>query len=137
MGKGINAEEDYVSNVKQKRCNYQKSKNVPISFIGADYVENNEEALKKALVEYGPIVLCIYAGEKWKLYKSGVWYERECSDIPNHAVLLVGYGSENGHDYWLIKNSHSEDWGEKGYMKIARNKHRNYCSITRFAIFVK
>ncbi|CAG9855677.1 unnamed protein product [Phyllotreta striolata] len=136
-GKGINTEDDYPRTPSPGQCKFQKLKNVPLTIKDVGFVKNDEEALKKALVKKGPIVLCLYAGEKWKLYESGVWYERECSDIPNHAVLLVGYGSENGHDYWLIKNSHSEDWGENGYIKIARNKHRNYCSITKFAIYVE
>ena len=38
----------------------------------------------------------------------------------NHAVLVVGYGTENGKDYWLIKNSWGTHWGDEAYMKIRR-----------------
>ena len=37
----------------------------------------------------------------------------------DHAALLIGYGEENGHKYWLVKNSWSVSWGDDGYIKIS------------------
>ena len=66
----------------------------------------NETALKYATAKEGPISVAIDAmHETFQLYKSGVYDEPSCSDhATDHAVLVVGYGTEDGKDYWLVKN---------------------------------
>jgi len=46
----------------------------------------------------------------------------------NHAVLLVGYGTEDDVDFWLVKNSWSSSWGDNGFFKIERGV--NMCGIS-------
>ena len=62
-------------------------------------------ALKTALVNEGPISVAIDAGHKsFVFYDNGVFYEPECGNKPDdldHAVLLVGYGTLFGQDYWV------------------------------------
>ena len=62
-------------------------------------------------------------------YSFGVYDDERCCKAAendycrwhvNHAVLVVGYGTENGKDYWLIKNSWGTHWGDEAYMKIRR-----------------
>ena len=59
------------------------------------------------------------------LYYSGGIYssvsqQRAEWEPVDHAVLLVGYGSEAGRKYWLLQNSWGSDWGEEGYMRMVR-----------------
>jgi cathepsin F len=49
----------------------------------------------------------------------------------DHGVLLVAYGEQDGVDYWVIKNSWAETWGEDGYYRIERGV--NKCGVSNFA----
>ena len=53
----------------------------------------------------------------------------------DHAALAIGYGVEKGQEYWLVKNSWSATWGNKGYIKIAAKN--DNCGVTQKAVVVK
>jgi C1A family cysteine protease len=55
------------------------------------------------------------------LYKGGIISSSSCGTNVDHAVNLVGYGSENGKDFWIVRNSWGTSWGEKGYFRVARS----------------
>lgn len=102
-----------------------------------DIESGNEEKLKKAIATVGPVSVAIDAShETFQFYSEGVYDEPECSsENLDHGVLAVGYGTdEDGKDYWLIKNSWSATWGDKGYIKIARNKN-NMCGVATQASY--
>jgi Papain family cysteine protease len=66
---------------------------------------NDEEALQRVVAGVGPISVYIDAGQRsFQLYNSGVYNEPKCSRGTDHAVLIVGYGTVEGRDYWLVKN---------------------------------
>lgn len=60
-------------------------------------------------------------------YAGGVFAGCSANPVVDHAVTVVGYGTENGVDFWLIKNSWGAGWGEKGFIKLKRGV--NMCGI--------
>jgi cathepsin L len=83
--------------------------------------ENNYTALMNAVATVGPIAVSVDAS--WGGYSSGIFSGCDTSDNVdiNHAVVLVGYGEENGQLYWTIRNSWNANWGENGYIRLARS----------------
>jgi C1A family cysteine protease len=77
-----------------------------------------------ALVQQ-PVAVAIEADERsFQFYASGV-FTGPCGTSLDHGVVLVGYGSENDEDYYILRNSWGESWGDQGYMKIARGSQYN------------
>jgi len=62
--------------------------------------------------------------------------EEECDNQkhdgkPDHALVVVGYGTDTqGRDYWLLKNSWGQQWGQGGYMRMRRGQ--GMCGISGF-----
>lgn len=85
----------------------------------------------EALAKVGPVAVAIDASQQsFLFYKGGVYYEPKCpSGTMNHGVLVVGYGkdAQTMEEYWLVKNSWGTEWGEGGYIRMARNKQNNCC----------
>ncbi len=80
---------------------------------------NSDSAMMTALAQQ-PVSIAIEADQSsFQLYKSGV-FTGACGANLDHGVLLVGYGTMNGLDYYILKNSWDVTWGSQGYMYIAR-----------------
>ena len=72
-------------------------------------------------LNHGPTTIALTVCDgAYKNYVSGIM-THDCGDAVNHAVLLVGYGEENGVKYWLCKNSWGTNWGEDGYFRVVRD----------------
>jgi len=91
--------------------------------------EGDEDLMKKLVYENGAVVAAVKAAGPFKGYGGGVFSGCAPGDIPDHDVAVVGYGTENGVDYWLIKNSWGPQWGENGYIKLERGS--GMCGIGR------
>ncbi len=107
-----------------------------ISKWGRVTPEGDENALKTAFNQYGPIAVGIHANNDFSHYKQGI-FDSNCEDRITHAVVVVGYGHDkpSNKDYWIIKNSWGENWGENGYIRMRRNNN-NMCSIASYAFWV-
>ena len=96
--------------------------------------------LQAAVAKIGPISVAVDATRNMKLWQpsDGVFYDSTCSSsyqTLNHAVLVVGYGTNSyDEDYWIVKNSWGSRWGDGGYIKMARN-YFNMCGISTYASY--
>ncbi|XP_065332688.1 procathepsin L-like [Cloeon dipterum] len=136
--KGIDTEEAYPYEGQDGKCRFNAS-NIGATDTGfVDIEEGNEDKLKEAVATIGPVSVGIDAFTHSFLdYSEGVYYEPLCIKfLLNHAVLAVGYGTDEktGMDYWIVKNSWGTTWGEKGYIRMARNKDNN-CGIASQASY--
>jgi len=85
-----------------------------------DVRHDDEYALKEAVARQ-PVVVGIQIDRLgFQFYHDGV-FDGECGTELDHAVLLVGYGELEDREFWLLKNSWSPLWGDRGYIRLARN----------------
>lgn len=134
---GIDTEESYPYKAEDEKCHYKPANSGATDRGFVDIESGNEEQLKAAVATIGPISIAIDAShETFQLYSDGVYYDPQCSSQElDHGVLVVGYGTtEDGVDYWLVKNSWGESWGQGGYIKMARNRD-NSCGVATQASY--
>uniref|UniRef100_A0A8C7DGM3 Peptidase C1A papain C-terminal domain-containing protein n=1 Tax=Oncorhynchus kisutch TaxID=8019 RepID=A0A8C7DGM3_ONCKI len=106
-----------------------------------DIPSGKEHALMTAVASVGP-TRCRHRAshESFQFYQSGeIYYEEKCSSEElDHGVLVVGYGFEgedvDGKKFWIVKNSWSEKWGDKGYIYMAKDR-KNHCGIATAASY--
>jgi len=132
---GIDTEASYPYTAEDGTCHYNAANRGATlkSFVN---VQSGSESDLLAKAQVGPVSVAIDAGENsFQLYSGGVYNEPACGNTPNsldHGVLVVGWGVNNGTDYWLVKNSWGTDWGLSGYIQMSRNLN-NQCGIATSA----
>jgi len=130
---------------KDSTCSAEKCGRHYVSkyrYVGGYYGACNEELMKISLVNSGPLSVSFEVYPDFMHYSGGVYYHSQLSDqfnpfeLTNHAVLLVGYGTDDttGEDYWLVKNSWGTQWGEDGFFRIRRGV--DECGIESIAVEV-
>jgi len=138
--KGICAEADYPYKAKDEKCvKTCKSVSTITSFADVDFDEKKptDETALMAAVQLGPVSIAIEADKPiFQLYTGGVITNaKSCGTDLDHGVLIVGYGTDaaTNVDYWLVKNSWGPKWGEKGFVRLARNM--NMCGLNSAASY--
>jgi len=87
------------------------------------------QAMQQEIMTNGPVEVAFFVYSDFQTYKSGIYHRTTASQGPlgGHAVRILGWGTDHGMDYWLVANSWSPAWGEKGYFRIRRGT--NECGI--------
>lgn len=135
---GLESETDYPYRNRQSKCTYTTDKEI-YKISSFDFVYNDLKGMYNGLIKKGPLVVFVSASSKSFInYASGIYNDIKCSsneDSLDHALDIVGYGTDETtkQDYWLLKNSWGKDWGENGFMRIARGI--NKCGIETISYF--
>ncbi|XP_068142438.1 digestive cysteine proteinase 1 [Drosophila tropicalis] len=137
---GVPTEEEYGPYLGQDGYCHVSNATLVAPITGfVNVTSNDPNAFKLALLKHGPLSVAIDASPKtFSFYSHGVYYEPECKndvDGLDHAVLAVGYGTINGEDYWLVKNSWSTYWGNDGYILMSARK--NNCGVMTMPTYVE
>ncbi|KAI3684461.1 hypothetical protein L6452_33685 [Arctium lappa] len=118
-------------------CCGAKLVNRPVQCTGFDDVPPDDEDELLAAVAQQPVCAGLFLYQGFFNYKEGIYTGEDCVGNDNpHAVNVVGWGeTPEGCKYWIIKNSWGEGWGEKGYMRLARDTGdpRGACWITQMS----
>ncbi|XP_003382719.1 PREDICTED: cathepsin L1-like [Amphimedon queenslandica] len=130
---GDMTEEAYPYLAEVGTCRYNSSEAKVKNTVYKDIPEGDEDALQEAVATIGPISVSINSEHSsFQLYDQGVYYEPTCSSSKlDHGVLVIGYGTSDNNDYWLVKNSWGTNWGMDGYIMMSRNKENNCGIATR------
>ncbi len=115
--RGAAHEGDFQYRAANVQCKSNLPQNEKLSDWG--YVGENKngptiEEMKRALVQYGPLVATVASSRSWGAYSGGIYNACDSQRV-NHIIAIVGYDDAEG--VWIVRNSHGTEWGEAGYMR--------------------
>ena len=139
---GIMTDADYPYVGYKQSCQKDPSKYIDMKVTGykklgsstSTWSPVDEDEIKEFLYETGPLAIALNANPL-QTYTGGI-LDKTSSQCPvsgiNHAVTMVGYGHDDASDkdYWIVKNSWGQTWGEKGYFRIKRGS--GTCGINNY-----
>lgn len=113
----------------------QKCSAAPVHFSSCSDVKPNDQVSLKGAVAKQPVSIAIEADTRYfQSYSGGILDSTSCGTNLDHAVIIIAYGTENGIDYWNVRNSWGSSWGENGYVRLKRTSSTNDPGICGLAI---
>uniref|UniRef100_A0AC35TTN6 Pept_C1 domain-containing protein n=1 Tax=Rhabditophanes sp. KR3021 TaxID=114890 RepID=A0AC35TTN6_9BILA len=130
---GVVYENSYKYKARRDQC--RKVNGTRVYVDQKTYIGINENQMKRYLAETGPFSIGVSVIRELYSYRSGVFDPQfnDCEEksLGMHAMMVVGYGVDNGEDYWLLKNSWGSFGIDNGYVKWKRGV--NACGIAKQA----
>jgi len=134
---GIDTESSYPYTAQDGSCSFNPGNIGATCRNFTTLPQGDETALMNQIGNAGPVAIAISVDDAWANYATGVFSDDSCPNDPDnldHAVLAVGYGTQGGQDYWIVKNSWGAKWGASGYILMRRN-YNNMCGVATDAVF--
>jgi len=142
FGGGLMTDADYPYTGYKGTCKADSSKYIDMSVTGfinlggvsSSFSPADEGEMKEYVYEVGALAVGVN-GTPLQTYSGGIidLSNDKCNPMGiNHACAIIGYGTENGLDYWIVKNSYGSSWGENGFFRIARGK--GTCGINMYVL---
>lgn len=126
---GIELRKHYPYVYRQNECAYNL--NNPESAKRAGFIRLSHQEFEMVSVkdiekylQMGPMVMNFHTTGDFSFYAGGVDDAVDCNPNKHHSMLLVGSGREEGKEYWLVRNSYSTHWGERGHWKLSKKATR-------------
>merc|ERR1712086_1028164 len=117
------------------KCLFDKTKGKVGMKTYTNVPANSVEQLKAA-IDKQPVAVTIEADKTvFQQYTSGIMDSAACGTSLDHAVAAVGYGTEGGQDYYIVRNSWGASWGDEGYIKIAAVEGKGICGIQMQSLY--
>merc|ERR1719454_2487657 len=115
---------------KSGTCDTGMASSGKVRVTGTQFLQQNSKSQLMAALNKGVVTVTIEADKSvFQLYHSGILDTTACGTNLDHAVAAVGYGTEGGKEYYIVRNSWGPAWGDKGYIKIAAVDGAGICGI--------